>query len=128
VAQSTKHNKRLRGCVHFLAIISLVVIIVTLRACFLRPMTNYPGSHFNRHRNATWLGVEWSMESHSAEAIAALADDHWLLQLPATLDAEVKNKKLSRPITDQKSETRPARIRPNLPRDAGEYQTDRVLA
>ncbi len=72
MTQSSPRNIRPIGCVRFLAIIALIVVVVALRACFLRPMTNYPGSHFNRHRNATWLGVEWSMEPHRAEAIAAL--------------------------------------------------------
>jgi hypothetical protein len=57
------------------AFVSLLVIVVVLRACFLRPGTNFPGSHFNQGQNAAWLGVEWSMEPHSTAEIAALAED-----------------------------------------------------
>ena len=35
----------------------------------------YPGSHFNRGKNAAWIGVEWVNEAHNSQAIAALADD-----------------------------------------------------
>ena len=58
-----------------LAVVSLLVIVVVLRACFLRPGTNYTGSHFNHGHNAAWLGVEWSMEPHTTAEIEALAAD-----------------------------------------------------
>jgi hypothetical protein len=54
------------------AVASLLVILVVLRGCFLRPGTNYPGAHFNRGQNAAWLGVEWSMEPHDVSEIEAL--------------------------------------------------------
>ena len=75
MTQTTKTAKRPIGCVRVLAIISAIVILLTLRACFLRPATNYTGSHFNRGRNAAWLGVEWVMEPHTIEEIRALAND-----------------------------------------------------
>ena len=46
-----------------------------LRLCVLRPSSSFPGSHFNTGRNAAWLGVEWSMEPHTVEEVAALAAD-----------------------------------------------------
>ena len=64
-----------RKLLRALAIISAIAIVVVLRGCFLRPGTNYPGSHFNRGHNAAWLGVEWSMEPHNAAEIAKLAKD-----------------------------------------------------
>jgi hypothetical protein len=39
------------------AVVSLLIIVVVVRACFLRPGTDFPGSHFNRGQNAAWLGV-----------------------------------------------------------------------
>lgn len=69
------HQKRLVKWRRVLALVSLLVIVVMLRACFLRPGTDYPGSHFNRGHNAVWLGVEWNMESHSDTEITALAKD-----------------------------------------------------
>jgi hypothetical protein len=57
------------------AAVAVLVIVVVLRACVLRPSTDFPGSHFNRGHNAAWLGVEWSMEPHTTAEIAALAED-----------------------------------------------------
>ncbi len=54
---------------------SLLVMLVVLRGCFLRPGTNYLGAHFNRGQNAAWLGVEWSMEPHGDQEIATLVAD-----------------------------------------------------
>ncbi len=73
--QLSTRVKRPIGCVRLLAIISLIVIAVTLRACFLRPMTNDAGDHFNRRHNAAWLGVEWSMEPHTSDDVATLVTD-----------------------------------------------------
>jgi hypothetical protein len=53
----------------------LIAVAVASRACVFRPATHYAGSHFNRGTNAAWLGVEWVNEPHSAQEIAALADD-----------------------------------------------------
>ncbi len=61
--------------VRVFAIISLVVILFTLRACFFRPQTNFTGDHFNRGHNAAWLGVEWSMEPHRKTEVNALVAD-----------------------------------------------------
>ncbi len=58
-----------------LAVVSLLVIVVVLRACFLRPGTDYLGGFFNRGHNAAWLGVEWSMEPHTTAEVEALAAD-----------------------------------------------------
>ncbi len=68
----SKRRVRLRRT---LAIVSALVIVAALRACFLRPGTHYPGSYFNRGHNAAWLGVEWSMEPHMAAEVEALAAD-----------------------------------------------------
>jgi hypothetical protein len=68
-------NKRRKRWIRGLAIVALVVIAITLRACFIRPGTNFSGEHFNHGHNAAWLGVEWSMEPHSAVEIAALAEE-----------------------------------------------------
>ncbi|HSD83896.1 MAG TPA: hypothetical protein VLG46_08560, partial [Anaerolineae bacterium] len=65
--------RRRRKLTRVLAIISAIVLMVVLRGCFLRPGTNYPGSHFNRGQNAAWLGVEWSMEPHTRSEVEALA-------------------------------------------------------
>jgi hypothetical protein len=54
-------------------VVAVLMIVAVLRACFLRPGTDYPGSHFNRGQNAAWLGVEWSMEPHSVSEVEALA-------------------------------------------------------
>ena len=68
-------SKRRKRWVRGLALVACVVIAITLRGCFLRPGTNFPGEHFNRGHNAAWLGVEWSMEPHSSDEVAALAAD-----------------------------------------------------
>jgi hypothetical protein len=60
---------------HVFDVVAVLFIVVVLRACFLRPGTDFPGSHFNHGHNAAWLGVEWSMEPHSAAKITTLADD-----------------------------------------------------
>ncbi len=54
--------------------VSLILISV-LRGCVFRPATAYAGSHFNRGKNAVWLGVEWVNEAHTSAEIAALAND-----------------------------------------------------
>ncbi len=65
----SRRSKIVRG----LALISLLMILLTLRTCFFRPGTQLSGGHFNRGQNAAWLGVEWSMEPHSREEIRELA-------------------------------------------------------
>jgi hypothetical protein len=69
------HPKRRIRWRSVFAVVALLVIVVVLRACFLRPATAYPGSHFNQGHNAAWLGVEWSMEPHTNAEIEALAAD-----------------------------------------------------
>ena len=56
-------------------ICALAGIAVLARACLWRPATDWPGAHFNRGRNAAWLGVEWVMEPRAAAEIASLADE-----------------------------------------------------
>jgi hypothetical protein len=56
-------------------ILVLLALIVLGRGCIFRPSTNFPGAHFNRGANATWLSVEWVKEPHESSEIAALADD-----------------------------------------------------
>jgi hypothetical protein len=68
-------SKRRKRWVQGLAIVALVAMVTTLRGCFVRPGTSYSGEHFNRGHNAAWLGVEWSMEPHSTDEVAALAAD-----------------------------------------------------
>ena len=46
-----------------------------LRGCFIRPATDFPGSHFNQGANAVWLGVEWVNEPQEPDAIIALANN-----------------------------------------------------
>ncbi len=72
ITVNKSRTSRRRKLTRVLAIISALVIVVVLRGCFLRPSTNYPGSHFNRGQNAAWLGVEWSMEPHSISEVEKL--------------------------------------------------------
>lgn len=53
----------------------LVICAIVARGCVFRPATHYPGGHFNRGSNAIWLGVEWVNKPHTADEIAALAED-----------------------------------------------------
>lgn len=50
-------------------------LIGLARGCVFRPMSNYPGSHFNYGKNGIWLGIEWVNETHTEREIKALADD-----------------------------------------------------
>jgi hypothetical protein len=61
-------NARRLGCL----LVPLLVVVVA-RGCVLRPATDYPGSHFNRGTNATWLDVDWVDEPKPDAAVAALA-------------------------------------------------------
>jgi hypothetical protein len=54
---------------------TILVIVAVGRGCIFRPATDFPGSHFNRGKNAAWLGVEWINEPHEEDEIIALADD-----------------------------------------------------
>jgi hypothetical protein len=72
---TTRTRSLIQTLTRVLAILSAIVVLFTLRACFVRPQTNFAGEHFNRGQNAAWLGVEWSMEPHLDAEIAALAAD-----------------------------------------------------
>lgn len=67
-----------RAFVRLLRVLSLILALILIglaRGCFFRPATDYPGSHFNRGKNAVWLGVEWLNEKHSTAEITSLAND-----------------------------------------------------
>jgi len=53
----------------------VLAVVLFLRGCVVRPAASYLGGHFNRGRNAVWLGVEWLNSAHSDSDIAALAAD-----------------------------------------------------
>lgn len=55
--------------------VAILLLAVIGRGCVFRPSTHFPGAHFNRGKNATWLGVEWVNKSHSESEIAALGRD-----------------------------------------------------
>lgn len=55
--------------------VTLLLTLIFLRACLLRPATAHPGHHFNQGKNAVWLGVEWVHEPQTPAAVAALAED-----------------------------------------------------
>src|SRR5579862_7172269 len=55
--------------------VAAIILLVSLRGCFLRPATSFTGDHFNKGMNAAWLGVEWVNEAHSTTEIASLAAD-----------------------------------------------------
>ena len=56
-------------------VVMSIILFGLARGCVFRPMTNHPGSHFNQGKNGIWLGIEWVNESHSEDAIKALAAD-----------------------------------------------------
>lgn len=68
-------HRYLRALRNVLLVIVGVILLGVLRGCVFRPATGYPGSHFNRGKNAVWLGIEWVNETHSQTEIAALASD-----------------------------------------------------
>lgn len=53
--------------------IALLSLAAIGRGCIFRPAKNFPGPHFNRSANATWLGVEWVSKPHASGEISALA-------------------------------------------------------
>jgi hypothetical protein len=65
----------LRNIGRAIAVMGLIIVLLALGGCVLRPGTQYQGKHFNKARNAVWLGVEWSMDAHSAADVAVLAAD-----------------------------------------------------
>jgi hypothetical protein len=62
----------LKKCLWFVFIIAGLCIF--LRGCFLRPATNFAGTHFNQGTNAVWLGVEWTKQPHNSVEISTLAN------------------------------------------------------
>ena len=59
---------------HLWRVIVTVGLSVMLLGCLAWPVGIVPKTDFNKGDNATWLGVEWVSESHSAGEINALAD------------------------------------------------------
>jgi hypothetical protein len=53
----------------------VAVLLGAVRTCVLRPGTTFPGSHFNRGANATWLDIDWVNEPKPPATIDALAQD-----------------------------------------------------
>lgn len=67
---STRRSRRL-----WLWIGAVILTIAMGRGCVFRPATDFPGSHFNRGKNAVWLDVSWVSEPHSNGEIVTLAND-----------------------------------------------------
>jgi Glycosyl hydrolases family 18 len=59
----------------FVAVATLLGLVIIGRGCIFRPATGFSGAHFNKGSNAVWLGVEWVNEPHDESEIAALARD-----------------------------------------------------
>ena len=55
-----------------LALIGLGAALLFLRGCVVRPANDFPGSTFNRGKNAVWLGIEWVNSPHSQPEIALI--------------------------------------------------------
>ena len=53
----------------------MLFLALVMRGCFFRPASHYSGSHFNRGKNAAWLGVTWTNDPHDADEISVLAAD-----------------------------------------------------
>lgn len=70
----TRKSNRQRPFGRALFHVTLLLSLVFLRGCFLRPSTHHPGEHFNQGKNAVWLGVEWVHEPQTPAAIASLAE------------------------------------------------------
>ncbi len=68
-------RRAFRNVARVLMAVVVIIVFASLRGCFLRPATSYPGDHFNKGQNAVWLGVEWVRDKHSAAEIANLAAD-----------------------------------------------------
>src|SRR4051812_20052481 len=68
-------NCRRRAVKYFLTALAVILIFTLLRGCVMRPANSFPGSHFNRSKNAAWLGVEWVNEAHPTSEIERLAND-----------------------------------------------------
>lgn len=68
-------SRRRRALKRSLLTLAAILLLTLLRGCIVRPTNNFPGSHFNRGKNAVWLGIEWVNEAHSMPEIQRLADD-----------------------------------------------------
>src|SRR5258708_12640150 len=68
-------RRALRKVGRGVVVVLLIGVLLALAGCAIRPSTQFPGKHFNRGKNAVWLGVEWSMDTHSAAEVTALAAD-----------------------------------------------------
>src|SRR5258708_24483929 len=68
-------RRALRKVGRAVVVLLLIGVLLALAGCAIRPSTQFPGKHFNRGKNAVWLGVEWSMDTHSAAEVTALAAD-----------------------------------------------------
>ncbi len=66
---------RLKRLLRFGLIISILLILLLVRGCVLRPGGSAALSTFNRGSNATWLGIEWVNEPHTEAEISKLASD-----------------------------------------------------
>jgi hypothetical protein len=64
-----------------LLIVVVIVVAVVARAVFARPKTDYPGSDFNRGRNAAWLSVDWVYLPRAEKDVRAMADELKLRQI-----------------------------------------------
>ena len=52
----------------------MILLVVWLRGCVLRPGTRYPGRRFNDDANATWLDETWVGEARSEQQVRWLGD------------------------------------------------------
>ena len=55
-------------------VVVLIVVVVWLRGCVLRPGTRYPGLRFNGDTNATWLDETWCRQPHTERQVRRLAN------------------------------------------------------
>lgn len=64
-----------RRCRLVRASILCACLLLVGRGCFFRPASDHPGAHFNRGRNAAWLGVDWVHAEVAPSEVAHLAAD-----------------------------------------------------
>ena len=55
-------------------LVLLILLVVWLRGCVLRPGTRYPGRRFNDEANATWLDEIWVGEARSEQRVRWLGE------------------------------------------------------
>jgi spore germination protein YaaH len=58
-----------------LLVAALIAAGLIVRVTVARPATDFPGSHFNRGRNAAWLSVDWVNLPQAVGDIRAMADE-----------------------------------------------------